>query len=71
MVGEHNPTAGDAFQAGSEFRIHGMGLDQDLSLRRGPTTGAPQPPSRSEQVTIETWGVMLKRGWRPCRAPAR
>ena len=47
MVGEHNPTAGGAFQAGTEFRIHDLGLDQDLSLRPAPTTGTTQPPPRS------------------------
>ena len=48
MVGEHNPTAGGAFQSGTEFRIHGLGLDQDLSIRPAPTTGTPQPSPRSE-----------------------
>ena len=47
MVGEHNPTAGSAFQAGTEFRIHDLDLDQDVSLRAAPTIGTPQPPLRS------------------------
>ena len=47
MVGEHNPTAGGAFQAGIEFRNHGLGPDQDLSLRPAQTTATPQPSPRS------------------------
>ena len=47
MVGEHNPTAGGAFQAGTEFRIHGLGLDQEVSIRPAPTTGTPRPSPRS------------------------
>ena len=47
MVGEHNPTAAGSFQAGTEFRNHGLGLDQDVSLRPAPTTGTPQPSPRS------------------------
>ena len=47
MVGEHKPTADGAFQAGSEFRIDGLGLDQDLSLRPAPSTETPQPLPRS------------------------
>ena len=47
MVGEHNPAAGGAFQAGSEFRRHGQGLNQDVSLRPSQTTGTPQPSPRS------------------------
>ena len=47
MVGEHNPTAAGAFQAGTESRNHGLGLDQDVSLRPAPTTGTPQPSPRS------------------------
>ena len=47
MVGEHNPTAGGSFQAGTEFRIHGLGLDQDVSLRPAPITRTPQPSPRS------------------------
>ena len=47
MVGEHNPTAAGAFQAGTEFRNHGLGLDQDISLRPAPTTGTPEPSLRS------------------------
>ena len=43
MVGEHNPTAAGAFQAGIEFRTHGLGLDQDVSLR---PTATPQPVPR-------------------------
>ena len=34
----------------------------------------PQPLSHCRvlhQNAIETWSVMLKRGWRPCNAPAR
>ena len=47
MVGEHKPTAADAFQAGTEFRNHGFGLNQDVSLRPAQTTGTPQPSPRS------------------------
>ena len=47
MVGEHNPAAGGAFQAGSEFRRHDLGLNQDVSLRPAQTTGTPQPSPRS------------------------
>ena len=47
MVGERNPTASGAFQTGTEFRDHGLGLDQDVSLRPAPTTGTPQPSPRS------------------------
>ena len=47
MVGEHNPTAAGAFQAGTEFRNHSLGLDQDVSRRPAPTTGTPQPSPRS------------------------
>lgn len=34
----------------------------------------PEPLSHRrvlDQYAIDTWSVMLKRGWRPCRAPAR
>ena len=34
----------------------------------------PEPLSHRRvphQNAIDTWSVMLKRGWRPCRAPAR
>ena len=34
----------------------------------------PQPLSHRrvlDQNAIDTWNVMVKRGWRPCRAPAR
>ena len=34
----------------------------------------PQPINHRRvlhQNAIDTWSVMLKRGWRPCRAPAR
>ena len=47
MVGEHHPTAGGAFQAGTEFRNHGLRLNQDVSLRPAPTTATPQPSPRS------------------------
>jgi len=47
MVGEHNPTAAGAFQAGIEFRTHGLGLDQDVSLRPVQTSATPQPVPRS------------------------
>ena len=47
MVGEHNPTAAGAFQAGTEFRNHGLGLNQDVSLRPAPNTATPQPSPRS------------------------
>ena len=47
MVGEHNPTEGGVFQAGTEFRILDLGLDQDSSQRSAPTTGIPQPLPRS------------------------
>ena len=47
MVGEHNPTAAGAFQAGTEFRNHGLGLDQDVSLRPASNTATPQPSPRS------------------------
>ena len=47
MVGEHNPTAAGAFQAGTEFRNHGLGLNQDVSLRPAHTTATPQPSPRS------------------------
>ena len=47
MVGEHNPTAAGAFQAGTEFRNHGLGLNQDVSLRPARTTATPQPSPRS------------------------
>ena len=48
MVGKHNPTAAGAFQAGTEFRNHGLGLNQDVSLRPAPTTATPQPSPRSD-----------------------
>ncbi len=38
MVGELNPATGGAVQAGTEFRIHGLGLNQDVSLRSAQTT---------------------------------
>ena len=47
MVDEYNPTAAGAFQAGTEFRNHGLGLNQDVSLRPAQTTGTPQPSPRS------------------------
>ena len=47
MAGEHNPTAGGAFQAGTEFRNYGLGLNQDVSLRPTSTTATPQPSPRS------------------------
>ena len=47
MVGEHHPTAAGAFQAGNEFRNHGLGLNQDVSLRPAPTPATPQPSPRS------------------------
>ena len=47
MLGEHNPSASGAFQTGTEFRNHCLGLDQDVSLRPAPTTGTPQPSQRS------------------------
>ena len=34
----------------------------------------PEPLSHRrvlDQYAIDTWNVMVKRGWRPCRAPAR
>ena len=34
----------------------------------------PEPLSHRRvphQNAMDTWSVMLKRGWRPCRAPAR
>ncbi|WP_186510557.1 DUF1651 domain-containing protein [Synechococcus sp. RS9902] len=34
----------------------------------------PQPLSHRrvlDQNAIDTWNVMVKRGWQPCRAPAR
>ena len=43
MVGEYNPTAGGAFQAGTEFRNRGLGLNQDVSLWPAQTTATPQP----------------------------
>ena len=46
-VGEHNPTAAGAFQAGTEFRNHGLGLNQDVSLRPAHTTATPQPSPRT------------------------
>ena len=62
MVGEHNPTAGGAFPTGTEFRNHGVGLDQDLSLRPAQTAGTPQPLPSSEskrdrhlESDVETW----------------
>ena len=46
MVGEHNPIPGGAFLAGTEFKIHGLGLDQGVSIRPSPTTGTSQPSPR-------------------------
>ena len=68
MVGEHNPTASGAFQAGTEFSDHNLGLDQDVSLRPAPTTGTPQPSPRSAserdrhlECDVETWLAALRR----------
>ena len=47
MVGEHNPTAAGAVQAGPEFSNHGLGLDQDVSRRPTLTTGTHEPSPRS------------------------
>ena len=47
MVGEHNPSAAGAFQAATEFRKHGLGLDQYVSLRPASNTATPQPSPRS------------------------
>ena len=47
MVGQHNPTAAGAFQAGTEFRDNALGLNQDVSLRPTQTTATPQPSPRS------------------------
>ena len=68
MASEHNPTAAGAFQAGTEFRNHGLGLDKDVSLRPAPTTATPEPspPSGSERDRHlerdgETWLAALPR----------
>ena len=85
MVGEHNPTAAGAFQAGTEFRNLGMvHFKPELNLETTPWVSIrtyhydpprpPQPLSHRrvlDQNAIDTWNVMVKRGWRPCRAPAR
>ena len=47
MIGQHNTTAAGAFQAGTEFRNHGLGLNQDVLLRPAHTTATPQPSPRS------------------------
>ena len=71
MVGEHNPTAGGAFQARTEFRNHGLGRDQTYHY----DPPRPQEPINHRRVlhqnAIDTWSAMFKRGWRPCRATAR
>ena len=71
MVGKHNPTAGGAFQAGTDFRIHGLGLDQDVSLRPAPITGTTRPLPRyaSERDRHLEFDVETRSAALPCSGP--
>ncbi len=46
MVGEHNPTAAGSFQAGTEFRNHGLGFIRTYHYYP-PKPPAPHPSPRS------------------------